>query len=307
MKRFSTKGVGGLLLSGCRLAALAGTLASALFSSSALAGTTTYSNAGSFSYMVPGGVSQLQLDVAGAGGGGGGADGRSGGSGDRISATLDVSPGDTIYFTIGAGGQTGWTAGANYSNTCQGGGSGGSGLGNGGAGGAANCTLPGASGLSGGGGGGGGGGGYSGGMGGTGELDYSLQGSTGGSAGQSCYSTDARLSAVQLFTGGGGAGAAGQASNFPFSNGTATNGFVTITTISAPPKPSLTLMAITNGGTGTLNFTGSNGWSDGNGYNITTTASGAAASGLWDTLGPGDTITFKSTYTVTQQDIDLLQ
>jgi hypothetical protein len=38
-----------------------------------------------------------------------------------------------------------------------------------------------------------------------------------------------------------------------------------------------------------------------------TTDTHPAAGGLWDTLGPGDTITFKSTYTVTQQDIDFLQ
>jgi uncharacterized repeat protein (TIGR01451 family) len=28
---------------------------------------------------------------------------------------------------------------------------------------------------------------------------------------------------------------------------------------------------------------------------------------VWDTLGPGDTITFKATYTVTQDDVDLRQ
>lgn len=29
--------------------------------------------------------------------------------------------------------------------------------------------------------------------------------------------------------------------------------------------------------------------------------------GSWDTLGPGDTLIFTATYTVTQQDVDLLQ
>ena len=29
--------------------------------------------------------------------------------------------------------------------------------------------------------------------------------------------------------------------------------------------------------------------------------------GSWDTLGPGDTLNFTATYTVTQQDVDLLQ
>ena len=29
--------------------------------------------------------------------------------------------------------------------------------------------------------------------------------------------------------------------------------------------------------------------------------------GVWDTLGPGDTVTFTATYTVTQHDVDYLQ
>jgi hypothetical protein len=33
----------------------------------------------------------------------------------------------------------------------------------------------------------------------------------------------------------------------------------------------------------------------------------AAANGSWDTIGPGDAVTFTATYTVTQQDVDLLQ
>lgn len=33
----------------------------------------------------------------------------------------------------------------------------------------------------------------------------------------------------------------------------------------------------------------------------------AAANGIWDTLGPGDSVTFTAAYTVTQADIDLLQ
>ncbi len=33
----------------------------------------------------------------------------------------------------------------------------------------------------------------------------------------------------------------------------------------------------------------------------------AGANGSWDTIGPGDTVTFTATYTVTQQDVDLLQ
>uniref|UniRef100_Q11DY3 Conserved repeat domain n=2 Tax=Chelativorans TaxID=449972 RepID=Q11DY3_CHESB len=103
-------------------------------------------------YVVPSNVYRIQVEVAGAGGGGGGQDGGStrggaGGRGALITATMAVTPGQSLTAIVGGGG-----GGGGNNIACSGGGAGGSGEGAGGSGGGAGCT-----GVSGGGGGGGGG------------------------------------------------------------------------------------------------------------------------------------------------------
>lgn len=120
----------------------------------------TFTNAGTWSYTVPAGVSAIEVQVSGAGGGGGGSDsarGGNGGAGTKVTAVISVTPGQILSGTIGGGGRTGFTAGetaAGFGSPCTGGGAGGTGVGGGGSGANANCT---AVGYSGGGGGGGGG------------------------------------------------------------------------------------------------------------------------------------------------------
>lgn len=133
---------------------------SALSLAPASASAQTFTNAGTWSYTVPSGVSAVEVQVSGAGGGGGGSDsaaGGNGGAGSKITAVITVTPGQILSGTIGGGGRTGFTAGeiaAGFGSPCTGGGLGGTGIGGGGSGANANCT---AIGYSGGGGGGGGG------------------------------------------------------------------------------------------------------------------------------------------------------
>ncbi len=60
-----------------------------------------------------------------------------------------------------------------------------------------------------------------------------------------------------------------------------------------------------HGGSGTAPAPGSESLTTDNGTLGDSTD--AAANGIWDTLGPGDVVTFTSTYTVTQNDVDTLQ
>ena len=74
--------------------------------------TVTYPTAGSYSYVVPAGVTQIVTTVVGAGGGGGGSvfsgDGHgaaNGGSGGYYTnQTVAVTPGETLSVTVGSGG-----------------------------------------------------------------------------------------------------------------------------------------------------------------------------------------------------------
>ena len=80
-------------------------------------GTTTYPTAGSFSYVVPAGVTSITTTIVGGGGGGGGQDagggdtwgGGGGGSGGYYSnQTVAVTPGETLTITVGGGGYAGY-------------------------------------------------------------------------------------------------------------------------------------------------------------------------------------------------------
>ena len=65
----------------------------------------------SATFQVPTGVSSLRIDAYGAGGGGGGSDssfnGGGGGGGAYTAGAIDVSPGDVLTITVGAGGAGG--------------------------------------------------------------------------------------------------------------------------------------------------------------------------------------------------------
>jgi large repetitive protein len=94
-----------------------------------------FSEAGEFTYVIPPGISQISVEVVGAGGGGsGGSDNQGitsqgvGGSGGGLSALVDVVPGSTLTLQVGGGGAGGpATRGelraATYTNAAGGGGS----------------------------------------------------------------------------------------------------------------------------------------------------------------------------------------
>ncbi|SQC34205.1 glycine-rich domain-containing protein [Kluyvera cryocrescens] len=75
---------------------------------------TTYLTAGTFTFTVPDGVYRIKCRVIGGGGGAGGSasakSGGGGGAGGYAEGWIDVTPGQTITITVGAGGQGG-TAG----------------------------------------------------------------------------------------------------------------------------------------------------------------------------------------------------
>lgn len=66
---------------------------------------------GNYTFTVPSGVTQLTVEVWGAGGGGGGNRGSGGGGGGYASKLVTVAPGDVISYTVGAGGAAGGTNG----------------------------------------------------------------------------------------------------------------------------------------------------------------------------------------------------
>ena len=136
--------------------------------------TETFNSAGSHTYTVPGGVTTVTLRVWGAGGGDGAAAGTStatgaGQPGAFAEGTLSVSPGDTLYLTVGS-------AGADATPTSAG--AGGSGDGSGGSGGQNSSN----------------------------GVDAS--GGGGGGATAVRYPTDTQADRVLVAPGGGGGGAA---------------------------------------------------------------------------------------------------
>lgn len=100
-----------------------------LFFGSGVGGTAgggaVYTSAGTYNYTVPSGVTSLRISLWGAGGGGGGGDsqvvgvyrgeaaGGGGGGGEFHAEEIDVTPGDVLTITVGAGGAGGrshcWT------------------------------------------------------------------------------------------------------------------------------------------------------------------------------------------------------
>lgn len=92
----------------------------------------TYSTVGSTNYVVPQGVTSLTVKAWGAGGGGGaggsGVAGAAGGAGGYASATISVTPGETLSLRVGGGGGGGGIVTAINVNGSGGGGGGYSGI-----------------------------------------------------------------------------------------------------------------------------------------------------------------------------------
>lgn len=80
---------------------------------------TTYSTPGTSTFTVPAGVTSIVVSLWGAGGGGGGRDagytGGVGGSGQYVSGTLAVTPGDVLSIQVGGAG--GGCGGTQWGNT----------------------------------------------------------------------------------------------------------------------------------------------------------------------------------------------
>ena len=70
--------------------------------------TTLFTTPGNYTFVVPAGVTSIDVEAWGGGGGGGGEDGNDGGGGGGgggfAGGTLNVSPGDNIVIVVGAGG-----------------------------------------------------------------------------------------------------------------------------------------------------------------------------------------------------------
>ena len=186
--------------------------------------TCTYTTAGTDSYTVPAGITQVTFDVDGAQGAGGGYnDPASGGRGGEAKVTLSVSGGDVLQLTIGA-------AGGYDSNTGDHGGGGASDVRSGSCTSTLSCTLTDRQIVAGGGGGagacssisqvygscsagsGGAGAGGNGNGGGSGPNGCGLYGggggssSAGGAGGTSPYSSNPGGAAGTLGSGGNGGG-----------------------------------------------------------------------------------------------------
>ncbi len=88
---------------------------------SAFAQTTSFTSAGSYTYTVPGGVTSLTVDMAGAQGGSTFSSGALGGKGGRVQATLAVSSGQILYVYVGGTGTNGSGSGVRAGGTNGGG------------------------------------------------------------------------------------------------------------------------------------------------------------------------------------------
>ena len=114
--------------------------------------TQTFTTVGESTFVVPSGVSHINVTVNGAQGGGGQGNGCEGGPGAVVTATLPVTAGETLYIEVGGdGGDVETVAGAGVAGSGGGGVGGlvGSGFGGGGGGGASDIrALPAADALS---------------------------------------------------------------------------------------------------------------------------------------------------------------
>ncbi len=82
--------------------------------------TYVHTGSGNYTWVVPAGVTSIQVDMAG--GSGGNSNQSAGGLGGRVQATLPVTPGQTLYIYVGGQGQTttsGWANGG-YNGGAQG-------------------------------------------------------------------------------------------------------------------------------------------------------------------------------------------
>ncbi len=180
----------------------------------------TFATPGTFSFTVPAGVTQLTLEANGAAGGRGGVLGAcgscttaSGGAGGRVTASLAVTPGQSLTIVVGNGGGNGSTSSPGFGGGGagiggQGGISGGS-TGGGGGGGASSISRAGTLLVLAGGGGGGGGSNASanGGAGGAGG------GPAAAATGQNASISVGGSGATQSSPGGGGFGPAASGSS----------------------------------------------------------------------------------------------
>lgn len=192
--------------------------------------TFNYTGA-SQTFVVPEGVTSIEIEASGAqGGGGGGPTTSAGGLGGRVTATISVTPGETLTIVVGgAGGDVGACEGPSGSGGFNGGGAGGSNPCRGGGGGGASDVRRGGTGLddrvvvAGGGGGGGGyfgsvggaggaGGGETGGAGADGTAGFHGDGGGGGSQSTGGAAGAGNQNGTAGASGEGGAGASGQAS-----------------------------------------------------------------------------------------------
>ena len=165
------------------------TLFALLLLSSGVVGQSveTFDDPGTYDFTVPAGVTEITVEVWGAGGGGGGSSqnnqGGSGGGGGYARQVISVTPGQVIPYSVGAGGNAGAANGGNGGDggattfltlTADGGKGGGGNAGSIGQGGSATggaTNLTGGNGAQGGGSGGDGGNGANGGDGGDGNTD----------------------------------------------------------------------------------------------------------------------------------------
>ena len=114
------------LLNRKRLLQLALCFCLILVSANSSWGQTTYSTAGTTSWLCPTGVTSIQVEAWGGGGGGGGvtsissAAGGGGAGGNYIKKSLTVSPGSTYLISVGAGGAGGLDT-SNSTNAFNGG------------------------------------------------------------------------------------------------------------------------------------------------------------------------------------------
>ena len=69
-------------------------------------GGTLFTTTGNHSYTIPAGVTSISVVAVGAGGGGDGSNGGPGGGGGGLAYknAIGVTPGNTIYVQVGAGG-----------------------------------------------------------------------------------------------------------------------------------------------------------------------------------------------------------
>lgn len=204
------------------------TLFALLLLSSGVAGqaiTETYNTTGTHTFTVPAGVTEITVEVWGAGGGGGGSNsnnngGSGGGGGGYTMQIFSVNPGDEFSYSVGAGGTAGANSGGKGDDggkttfstlTANGGTGGGGNAGTPGTGGTAENGISGANGSQGGNSGGNGGAGANGGAGGTGKTDAAGgDGSAPGGGGGGGERYNGLLWGIGASNYAGGSGANGQ-------------------------------------------------------------------------------------------------